>query len=149
MIAGSGSVITAVRRALTTTASQGVPIQNPYDPPAKPGLAERNPNATPLSLRHHAIRNLVSWGLCLTYYCVMDYFYVRYGAASVSFAEFLFAPIFIGAVLFANRGLFPDFEDGVSRWCAIAGVSFLLACVSGYILITLGIWFHLAIGGSL
>jgi hypothetical protein len=80
---------------------------------------------------------------------VIDYFYVRHGPETVSWAEPLFIPVFLGAILFANRGLFPTADNAVTRWFAIGAVSFLVACVGGFILITLGVWFHFSIGGSL
>lgn len=102
-----------------------------------------------LSAGSHVLRNLVAWALCLAAYCVIDYFYVRHGPATVAWAESLFIPMFFGAILFANRGLFPAANTAVSRWFAIGMVSILIACVGGFVLITLGVWFHFSIGGSL
>jgi len=122
-------------------------IDNPYEPPSLP-----SPSVKPdrqLLLRHHIFRNFLSWLLCLAGYCALDYFYVHHGPQTVSWAESLLLPVYLGAIVFANRGLFPNNRDRVSRWIGICGVSFVVALVGGCAIITLGVWFHFFIGGTL
>ena len=57
--------------------------------------------------------------------------------------------VFLGAILFANRGLFPNIRAGFSRWLAVCGVSLVVALVGGCVLVALGVWFHFSIGGTL
>lgn len=123
------------------------PVDNPYDPPS-----ESSPSVSavrPLPVRHHILRNLISSSLCLLGYCLMDFFHVRHGPPSVGWAEPWFLPVFFGATLFANRGLFHNNAHWILRWCAICSVSLLIVVVGGHVLMTLGIWFHFAIGGTL
>ncbi len=123
------------------------PNSNPYQSPTT--YSEGISIARPLSVRRNILRNFLSCSLCLVGFCVIDYFYVQHGPDTVSWAEFLFLPVFFGSIVFANRALFTTNPDRVSRWFAILGTSLLVALLSGCVLITLGIWFHFAIGGIL
>ncbi len=125
-------------------------IDNPYNPPATD--ANQTLPAThrsPLRFRRHVLRNLAVWSVFLVIWCVIDYSYVHRGPKTVSGASTLFLPAYYFGIVFANRGLFPNFTDLIRRWIAIAVVSLLLASVSGYCLFILGLLFHLEIGGSL
>lgn len=100
-------------------------------------------------MRLHILRNVISWTLSLLTYCVIDYFHVYHDLHAVSWAQWLFLPAFFSSVVFANRGLLPGQSDGFSRGVSILGISILITLVTGYLLFTLGIWFHFAIGGQL
>ena len=95
------------------------------------------------------LRNAVVWTASLLAYCVMDYFYVRHGPTTVEWAELAFLPTFLSAMLWANKDLFRSNSNGLERWLRIGAVTLCIVLFSGYILITLGIWFHLSIGGRL
>ena len=82
-------------------------------------------------------------------YCAIDYLYVHFDPIYTTWAQLLFLPLYVAGVLFANRGLFPNVRPVQSRWFAISVVSLAIAMVGGYVLFTLGIWFHFAIGGTL
>ena len=95
------------------------------------------------------LRNLGAWSFCLVAFCVSDYFHVRHGPQAMMWGEPLMLPLFFGAILFANQGLFAGIESSGVRWFAIGVVSLMIALVSGYVLIVLGMSFHFFIGGNL
>lgn len=95
------------------------------------------------------LRNAVVLTASLLAYCVMDYFYVWHGPSTVAWAERLYLPAFYFAMLWASKDLFRGELDGLARWFAVGAVTLLIAIAGGFIVITLGVWFHLSIGGRL
>lgn len=122
-------------------------IANPYEPPASEQLSASLADAIPA--RRHVLRNMSSWTLCLIAYCIVDVFYVKFGRNSFRLAELMLVPGFLSAMLYANRGLFPSIADSVTRWLCVIVVSGIVALFSGFVLISLGVWFHFSFGGSL
>lgn len=82
-------------------------------------------------------------------FCTIDAFYVYVGPSTTAWAERLFLPAFPLAMFWANKDLFRGKISGAQRWLAVVAVTLFVVLASGYVLMTLGIWFHLAIGGSL
>ena len=121
------------------------------DNPFRPPTDTLEPTTTRRSLRVscHCRRNVVMWSFCLTVYCVIDYFYVHFGPATVAWFELLGLPLFVVATIAANRGLFTGLNNVFLRWGAICAVSFLISIIGGFVLILFGLRFHLWIGGKL
>ncbi len=118
---------------------------NPYAPPE----AVFNTFSARRRRANNILRNAAAWTVSLLAFCTIDVLYVHVGPSTTAWAERLFLPAFPLAMFWANKDLFRGKISGAQRWFAAVAVTLLVVLTSGYVLVTLGIWFHLAIGGTL
>jgi hypothetical protein len=118
---------------------------NPYDPPNAVSITfpKRRLPANAI------LRNAAAWTVGLLTFCTIDVIYVHVGPSATAWAELLFLPLFPLAMFWANKDLFRGKVSGAQRWFAVVAVTLLVVLTSGYVLVTLGVWFHFAIGGTL
>lgn len=114
---------------------------------AHTSLPDSSSITRPGQVGRHILRNLSVWSLCLAGFCVIDYFHVYH--VPLSWSAPLFLPVLFGATIFANRGLFPYAQNAASRWTLIGMISILIVIGSGCVLMLMGTWFHIIIGGAL
>ena len=123
-------------------------IENSNNPPHSNETHRNGRHGTGL-LSSTPVRNVAACCAALVTYCIFDYLYVRCGVSTPEGAGWLLIPVLYLTILWANRNIFRSETGGLADWVGRASVSALLFPVYALIIVTLGVWFHLAIGGRL